>query len=51
MTVNNKEKVEVLNKFFSSGFTRESTENVAVLLERQIAYVLDNIIVSPEEVF
>ena len=29
----------------------ESTENVPVLLERQFAYVLDNIIVSPEEVF
>ena len=51
VTVNNKEKAEVLNKFFSSVFIRESTENVPVLLERQFAYVLDNIIVSPKEVF
>ena len=50
MIVNDKEKAEVWNKFFSSVFTRESTENVPVLLERQFAYVLDNILVSPEKV-
>ena len=33
MTVNSKEKAEVLNKFFSRVFTWESTENVPVLLE------------------
>ena len=51
LTVNNKEKAGVLNKFFSSVFTRENTDNVPVLTKRQFDHALDSIFVSPEEVF
>ena len=51
MAVNNSEKADVLNKFFTSVFIRENTKNVPVLQDRQFDYALDDIIVSPEEVF
>ena len=52
LTVNNKKKVDILNRFFSSVFTRESIVNVPALHipDRQVDNVLENIIVSPEEV-
>ena len=51
LTINNSEKADVLNKFFTSVFIRENTNNFPVLQDRQFDYVLDDIIVSPEEVF
>ena len=51
LTVNNSEKANVLNKFFTSVFIRENTNNVPVLQDRQFDYALDDIIVSLEEVF
>ena len=51
LTANNKEKADVLNKFFSSVFTREDTSNVPVLPIRQFDHALDYIIVTPEDVF
>ena len=50
LTSNNKEKAEVLNKFFSSVFTREKTDNVPVMPDRQFENILDNITITPEEV-
>ena len=51
LTVNNSEKAAVLNKFFTSVFIRENTNNFPVLQDRPFDYVLDDIIVSPEDVF
>ena len=51
LTVNNSEKADVLNKFFTSVFVHENTNNVPVLQDRQFDYALNDIIVSPEEVF
>ena len=50
LTSNNKEKAKVLNKVCSSVFTRENTENVLEMPDRQFESILDNIIISPEEV-
>ena len=50
LTSYNKEKAEVLNKFFSSVFTRENTENVPEMPDRQFENILDNITITPEEV-
>ena len=50
LTSNNKEKAEVLNKFFSSVFTRENTDNVPEMPDRQFENILDNITITPEEV-
>ena len=50
LTSNNKEKAEVLNKFSSSVSTRENTENVPEMPDRQFESILDNITITPEEV-
>ena len=46
----NKEKAEVFDKFFLSVFTRENTENVREMPDRQFESILDNTTISPEEV-
>ena len=50
LTSNNKEKAKVLNKFFSSVFTRENTENVPEMSDRPFECILDNITISSEEI-
>ena len=50
LTSNNKEKAEVLNNFFSSVFTRENSEKVPEIPDRQFESSLDNVTIIPEEV-
>ena len=50
LTSNNKEKAEVLNNFFSSVLTRENSEKVPEMPDRQFESSLDNVTISPEEV-